>query len=833
MPRLGETVRHILLRDFAKSVDFQQPVGGGARSGQGYPDRDYRQQGTRLMEELKALGNRIPDLAQERRKAHLENVTGVTATFELILSPELRNDLNKLEDLRAGIQLLNVQNLEEETARATVFIPEGQLRAFERKLEAYLDDKKVTCSGRRGNELLVNSIEQIRNAVLDDFWTDDWEKPTNPEADFWSEVWIRNEAVFEDTEPEANNTTVERFRPACERLGIRLGARHLRFPDRTVVLAYATLNQLRRSAELLDSIAEIRRPSSLALEFVDRDAEHEKVKDLSQRLRAPEANAPAVCLLDTGVDYAHPLLSPAIDPDDVQTYDPAWPELDVDGHGTEMAGFAIYGASLDSHLLSQDVIQLSSRLESVKIMPDGGRQNAPELYGDITGACVALAEVQNPDRLRVFSMAVTADGQTGGKDTSWSAAIDQLSSGQNGEPRRLLLLAAGNANYRDLAYVYPDSNQTEQIQDPGQSWNALTVGSSTYLRQILEQDRQAWQPVAPAGDLAPSSRTSLTWPAECPLKPDIVLEGGNLAQSPDGIIDSVDSLQLLTTRRRFHDGDRPLKFSGETSGATTVAANMTARILSSYPDLWPETVRGLLVHSARWTDTMAARFPENNNRVPKERIRCYGCGIPNLDRALYSVSNRLNLIAQEEIQPFRKGKTACTANEMHSYKLPWPEEVLAELGETIVRMRVTLSYFVEPNPSRRGLKGRYQYQSCGLRFDVKSATESLDEFGKRVNKVLREEGEKSPGASDASEWKLGPQLRSRGSIHTDVWEGTAADLASKGMVAVYPVTGWWKLKKGFHDYRTRYSLIISIETDEIEVDLYTAVLNQIAVRTEV
>ena len=47
------------------------------------------------------------------------------------------------------------------------------------------------------------------------------------------------------------------------------------------------------------------------------------------------------------------------------------------------------------------------------------------------------------------------------------------------------------------------------------------------------------------------------------------------------------------------------------------------------------------------------------------------------------------------------------------------EQVLEELGENDVRMRVTLSYFVEPNPPRRGYVARHQYASHGLRFSVR------------------------------------------------------------------------------------------------------------------
>ena len=41
-----------------------------------------------------------------------------------------------------------------------------------------------------------------------------------------------------------------------------------------------------------------------------------------------------------------------------------------------------------------------------------------------------------------------------------------------------------------------------------------------------------------------------------------------------------------------------------TSPATALASRMAARLISAYPDYWPETIRGLMVHSARWTPAM-------------------------------------------------------------------------------------------------------------------------------------------------------------------------------------------------------------------------------------
>jgi hypothetical protein len=180
---------------------------------------------------------------------------------------------------------------------------------------------------------------------------------------------------------------------------------------------------------------------------------------------------------------------------------------------------------------------------------------------------------------------------------------------------------------------------------------------------------------------------------------------------------------------------------------------------------------------------------------------------------------------------------------MNLHKLPWPKEVLEGLGATQVRMRVTLSYFVEPKPGQRkgpgGIGRRYRYASHGLRFAIKTAREEEREFLRKINKADRIEGEDLDADWDTQEWLIG-RARDRGSIHSDVWTGTAADLAAKDSIAVFPVLGWWRdpRRKDRVEQRVRYALVVSIESDaaeiEIEgtrvpVDFYTEVLNQIEV----
>ena len=78
---------------------------------------------------------------------------------------------------------------------------------------------------------------------------------------------------------------------------------------------------------------------------------------------------------------------------------------------------------------------------------------------------------------------------------------------------------------------------------------------------------------------------------------------------------------------------------------------------------------------------------------------------------------------------------------------------------------------------------------------------------------------------------LGKNARHRGSLHSDVWTGTASDLASRGAVAVYPSLGWWKTRPHLqrYDLPVRYALLISIRAPDVPVDLATEVANMIGV----
>ena len=827
--------RHFILTGLAAAERFRSPQRSGGRKV--VPDRDRQQHGGALLQQIEALKPQLAEARAIQQAAGIDEGFGLQVEFESF--PDIELAFESLARERSGIELLNVR-YEPPRTFATVFVPDGKLDHFEGLIRDYLEEKRDSGGHVRDHKRLLNTIEQIRAASLRALWTDDIEVfPTSDEETFWWEVWlpVRGDRA----------ASTEKFRRQAQAQNFHLAPGELEFPERTVLLVYGSTGQMKHSMMTLNSIAELRRAKETA-EFFDSllsEEQSEWMDELLGRIgfTEPEEMVPYVCLLDTGVNQGHALLAPALEPSDLHTVDPAWGTNDSDGHGTAMAGLALAG-DLTTALSSADPIEIDHRLESVKLLPaDGANQGDVNLHGLLTVEAVSRPEVTDPRRRRVFGMAVTArDNRDRGRPSAWSAAIDRLAADVDGEGAtpRLLIVSAGNINDPNAWAEYPNSNSTDGIHDPGQAWNVLTVGACTNLINITETDTDGYRPIAPLGGLSPFSTTSLTWQPHWPLKPDVVLEGGNVAKDALGAV-CMPSLSLLTAH--YQPNQRLFTSANATSAATALAARMAVQLMAVYPELWPESIRALIVHSAEWTQAMRQAFLPQDHRPSKQDylslVRHCGFGVPDLDRAMWSVSNSLTLVSEEQLYPFMReqGKEPIL-RDMNLHQLPWPLAELEDLGETQVEMRVTLSYFIEPNPSVRsvhGVSSRYRYESHGLRFDVKRPAESEPDFRVRINAAARDEEERTRTGGDDSGWIIGKQNRHKGSLHSDIWRGSAADLASRGVLAVYPALGWWKTRPRLERYNkaTRYSLVVSIHAPEADVDLYSAVANQIAAPVDV
>ena len=820
--------KHIILPETIKKALKYSPRGSGG-GGLSIPVRNRQAHAEYLQRKFDAARVDDTNVKQQMEAISLPARSGIYLEFASAPNYDLVS--KSLEDQKAGIRLLNIRQVKtednQEQTFATIYIPHGKENRLLEKLHKYATEELR--NGKPKNDTLFRSIENINVALLKALWTDRHEDFPTDHND-WYEVWIRT-SVTEDIVNQHN-----RFIDSLQSLDIHFKEDSvLTFPERTVFLVYANIDALTKLLGCSDQLAELRSGRVLTGFLFDeyRNEQQEWVEDLHNRVQFNPNTNSVICVLDSGANNGHPLLEPII------------PErncgsvvgeglADRDGHGTRMCGTVIYG-DMSSCLASTQKIQIDNQVGSIKLYPNG-LSNPKEAWGFLTEQAVLTSEIIFPHKTVCYCMAITAEDSEQGKPTSWSGAVDSITYNK-GNTSRLFMVSAGNIRDinnldKEIVTGYPNRNSLRPIQNPAQAWNGLTVGAFTNIVAIDSPDLKNYDRVAPSGGISPFSRTSSLWGKGALIKPEVMFEGGNLykTNNPQIPFSSHQDLELMTTSKNYQKSGY-FDTINATSAATALAANFAGKLQARYPHLWAESIRGLIVHSAKWTSCMEMQFPVKNRGDMEKRLRHCGYGVPSEERAFYSTENGLTYVAQEIIQPFIKerGDNSPKINEMNFFELPWPREVLEQLAEANVTMRVTLSYFIEPAPGEIGWKDKYRYASCGLRFDVNKEDEDQKAFQLRINKLIEAEENEERGKNDSSRWLIGSDNRNKGSIHSDELNLTAAQLAACNLIAVYPIGGWWKTRTNLRQYnnKLRYSLIVSLDTPIENVDLYNIVKTKI------
>lgn len=825
----GFNKRHIRIDAFGKAMPYQRPK---RKITPRTAERETERHAEALKRDLAAAWA-AADVAISARPDDFEGQAGRYIDFETLADFPLPN----LNWTSQGIRLARADRAPDGTAQGTIYVPDAAFGFLDEKIEAYRTRRGER--GRPSNEDRFAAIEHFRAARLQSLWVDSRPLPDEGELSWW-EVWCWPDRT-------AN------FEARAGAAGVLLGEGRLGFVERTVIFAYCDRKLMAALVASCDAVAELRLGHDDAAFFTSGEGREDQdgwVASAVDRIAGgPNRDGVAVCLLDTGVNRAHPLLAPVFAAEDLHAVNPAWGVDDHHGHGTELSGLAIYG-DLTTLMSSVTALRVNFSGEVVKLLPPQGFPDTePQSYGLVTQQAIARPEIARADRKRVFCLAVTQGDVFGPKATSWSAALDTSTFG--GEDladlkQRLICVSAGNLPDGLKKDDLEDWDSFE-IEDPAHAWNVLTVGGYTQKGPITDKGFEHWPCAAELGALSPYSRVSAAWArGVSPIKPELVLEAGNkgIDSADSSMVSGIDSLSLLTTSHQ--PLEMPLTLSWATSAATAQLAGMAGELLADEPARWPETIRALLAHSARWTAPMEKLLLGTNQKSERlPMLRRFGYGVPDLARALRSASNSLALVAEREIQPFIRQKGLPTRlNEAHFYALPWPRSELLALGEHEVRLRVALSYFVEPNPSADAPLSPSRYRSAGLRFDLRRRGERQERFERRINALATTADTASDvdaddlliEASDPGRI-LGERSISAGSLHVDEWRCRAADIADRDALAVFPVGGWWKTSrdKSRNNGKVRYALVVTIDAGDVENDLWieTAVAAGIAVPTHV
>ncbi|MGM8889472.1 S8 family peptidase [Psychrobacter sp. 1Y1] len=814
--------------------DYFASSGGGSLS---FTPKERSVHGEKLISQYYEALN-IISKSQNISRDNQDEVNLLTSEKGIFLSIVSDNgtelDIKKFDNQSFELKTLK---LEEDQQVLTFYTSNEKKDLFRSRIEQFIGED--TSNGNPKNLSMLNNIFLIRPSTLEDLWTDDISLlPKNSESIIKCEVWI---SFYNE---EARNKFLTKIN---EKIYDYINETYISLPTVTIFKVSAKRDQIEGLIAEHPDIVELRTSSENPSVFIDMDvpSQHEFTDDFNQRikLKINESNI-FVSILDTGVNYNNPLLHKVCKASYSTSWDMNWDHY-TDSilsstnvyHGSFQAGVAAFGSNILDSLVNNQPIEITHEIESGRILPPRGT-NLEEMYGAITLGTISNLIIDRPESQRVYSLAVTnKDYKCEGYPTSWSATIDNFCYENSETSSDVFIISAGNAF--NVQKDYWSNARSAQVQDPAQAWNAITVGSCTKLYNITNVPNP--KICSKFEDINPTTSSSHNWEwSDAPFKPEILCEGGNRIIYDDGTIDFHEDLSLLTASGKTQNN--VFGSHTDTSAATAEASYIAAKVMSAYPEATSETIRGLMIHSSEWSDSifeelnlLVQQHPQKNMlKEYKENIlKVCGYGIPDLGKAINSKNNRLSLVIESSIKPFNEAEKF-KLNEFNLHELPWPEQVLRELPlDSKVKMTVTLSYFIEPNPRVSKIKSKYVYRSHGLSFNLCKSGQNKEDFIDSINRSNKR-GEEYTSHDTPHKWFFGSGLQKSGSIHKDYWEGTAAELSELSRIIVKPVTGWWKLNKDKErcSRTVNYSLIVTLDVDDNEVDIYSEVENKIRILTE-
>lgn len=795
--------RHITLNNWPEVVIFKsKPARGGV-----LPTPADAVRHAQLLHE--GYMSALASFRQKKEDLPVEAIAASGTYIDVTVKKEAQLESWKSLDTKRGAQVMNIRPADDDSNKVTLYLTENRTNWLEKKLDAY--NNSVNVENRRSKKL-IDALDDINPISLESFFTvsGDYEMVSDRFEEY--ELWITGTDI-----------NLEDIKGRIASIGIEYHNRTLTFDCMSVVLVKANREQLDKLPQVLDRISEIRkfRRPSILTNPDNGMSESREWERLIRECVPVEAELVRVSILDSGVKHDHPLLSPYLPEDRCHSALVDGNLRDRANHGTGMAGLILYGDLTDT-IYDRDIKPVTNELVSVKVIANA---TDPDATDEHTAIILEDAIRQSEeDGAHLMTLAVTAADSTEAIATATSAAIDETLY-NDGNPESLLLVSVGNIDRSD-GVIYPDYLWNNPIKDPAQSWNALSVGAFTEKVMIDDPAYEGRHIVASRGGISPFSRTSRLWDKNMLIKPEILMEGGNAYWDGEGNFQWHDDLMLATT-----DARALCAFSAfnATSAATALAGRLAGAIKHHNPMLSVLSVRALMVHSASWTEAMKTMCTIDGQLDKDLLMHTCGYGVPDWNKAVATHESCVTFVAEGELKPFAPSNSELKHVNMHLIKLPWPKEILLALGETEVTMRVTLSYYIQPSPGIKGKLKKFSYPSELLRFEVSTSQDTEETFIHRVSNTAAE-GEDVLG-NDTGRWQIGINRRNQGSIHSDFICEQAVQVAAYDKLAVFPATGWWKTRKSMLEKGVKYSIVVSLETPD--VDIYTPISHLIANRVEI
>ena len=544
-------------------------------------------------------------------------------------------------------------------------------------------------------------------------------------------------------------------------------------------------------------------------------------------MAAPGADAPAVCVIDSGIQEEHLWLQQAIDSISSRCFVPGIDPSDVadhfppQGHGTRVAGAVLYPRSIPDSGVAEPV----AWIQNARVLDDTNHLRARLSPAEYLTAVVGHFQA-TPFHTKIYNHSVNARTPCPRRRmTAWAAKIDQLSHERDvlfiqscGNQDRL---GYGNLPNPGLQYhlengIVPPDHLVEssmRIADPAQSLHALTVGSIS--QNIYESDDEI-----SFGDseLKPSgfSRSGYSQPWYI-VKPEVVEFGGDLvhAKEQPKLVKHHREVSVELLNSTMHGAPAYSKDGVGTSFTAPKIAHIAAQLQLQFPESSPLLYRALIVQSARWP-----AWAHNSSDADKI-LRMIGYGLPSVERAVENSESRVTLITHQA--------DSIGGKELHLYSIEVPDEIRSAAADSKIRIEITLAYTASPRWTRARRTG---YLETWLDWDTSKLEEPVEIFLAR----MQNGGESSYAGIP---WMLNTRSnlgasqetsRSRGSVQKDWAIVDSFNLPEEFGIAVRGHIGWNHLDGAG---KAKYCLVVTFESVGAEIPIYSLVESQIEIEQEV
>lgn len=543
------------------------------------------------------------------------------------------------------------------------------------------------------------------------------------------------------------------------------------------------------------------------------------IDQLPEQIPRPPMNAARVCILDSGINTNHPLLAPAMG--ESESFVEGEDAFDLAGHGTAVAGIALYGNLELCHEFGYWQPEL--QLFNGKILDRNAEFDVKTIERTLIEAVIHFVE---ECQCRIFNLSIgNANAPYDQRHIRGMAyVLDKLARDYD----VLFVVSTGNFIGSDDPEVprkswrdeYPEYLLAPEsvIIDPAPGLNILTVGSlARHNASFNEQRYPEIAQLSPATENQPSPFTRHGPSIKGAIKPEVVAVGGNLA-SPVRREDqssqiTVHGMGVLTCNHQYVGNTLFSEISG-TSFATPYVTHLAGRLLNNYPRASANLLRALLVNHANILSEVESTFSEEMKAVYKKQFNrdiardVTGYGLIDESELFRSTQYAVVLMAEDKIEN----------NVHHFFELPLPEDFL-RTQRASREIRVTLAYA----PAVRTTRLDYVATKLSFRLVQDTSLGNVQKhFNHEMQAITNTRNDDAKGNRD-----INAELRGKGTVQSSTWRIRQLSQKNKWFVIVTRQDRDWGEALSLE--LEAYALVVTVTDRENEdAQLYTQISQRIS-----